>query len=99
MRNTNFCESDLGKETAQLMKDGSLVPSTTVVTLLDDAVKEAESGSAFGLLVDGFPRTVEQAEIFEANTPATIVVNLVVPPEVLMERTRGRLCLGRSAFS
>jgi adenylate kinase len=52
-----------GKEIEQIMKNGELVPAETTVALLKKAIKS--NRTAKGFLVDGFPRKIDQAELFE----------------------------------
>ena len=56
--------SDLGKECDALMKEGKLIPLQTTLDLLKKAMN---SGTSAGYLIDGFPRSIEQAEMFEQH--------------------------------
>jgi adenylate kinase len=56
--------TEIGRECEQLMKDGKLVPVEVTLKLIKKAMKESKDG-ATGFLIDGFPRAVDQAEVFE----------------------------------
>lgn len=87
--------TQLGKEAQQFMQAGKLVPDDVVVGIIRERL--AEPDAAAGFLLDGFPRTIQQAEALDAMLAAagrslTHVVVLEVPPEELVERLSGR-CL------
>lgn len=83
----------LGQRAKTFMDAGKLVPDEVVLDMLFDRV--ARPDCAAGYLLDGFPRTLPQAEAFGqkiANTKADLVVlNLEVPDEVIVKRAEGRL--------
>jgi len=86
-------ESPLGKQLARHMDAGHLVPDETVVEVMAKAVEEASS--AGGMLLDGFPRTVAQAEALDeqlasAGMGLDAVVCLDVDDDVIVERITGR---------
>jgi adenylate kinase len=71
------------------MAAGALVPDETVIQLIDERTKSPDC--ARGFLLDGFPRTVPQAEALDAMLSARgqkldRALALVVPPELLIER-------------
>ena len=85
--------SELGAELARYMDAGELVPDETVVRLMAKAITESDAPG--GLLLDGFPRTVPQAEaldrqLAEARKPLDAVVDIAAPDEVIVERITGR---------
>ena len=67
-------DSDLSKAINEHMKEGSLVPATVIVPLLKNKIEEKKA-EATGFLIDGFPREVTQAELFETEigVPAHIL--------------------------
>jgi len=79
----------LGKEAEKYMSSGGLVPDSVVIGLVEERLKEADAQKGF--ILDGFPRTVPQAEALEAllkrlGTPLDFVVQIDVPRELLLER-------------
>jgi adenylate kinase len=86
----------LGRQAAEYMDKGHLVPDALVITMLMDAVEDPPRG----FLLDGFPRTVVQAEALEASlagagTGLSAVVLIDVPDDVIVERLAGRLTCPR----
>lgn len=79
----------LGKEAEKYMSSGGLVPDSVVIGLVEERLKEADAQKGF--ILDGFPRTVAQAEALEAllkrlGTPLDFIVQIDVPRELLLER-------------
>lgn len=79
----------LGVEAEQYMEAGKLVPDSVVVGIVSERLAEADCSQGF--LLDGFPRTVEQAKALEeANTQIDAVISIEVPRDLLVERLSGR---------
>lgn len=86
--------TELGKEAKSYMDKGELVPSELVIALLKARLDEEDCQSK-GFLLDGFPRTVEQAEALdeylkEKSISLDKVVNIEVPDEEIMARALNR---------
>lgn len=85
--------TSLGKKAKSYIDAGQLVPDAVVLEMLFDRISQPDSGKGF--LLDGFPRTIPQAEAFDLyieKTEARIIVfNLDVPDEVIVQRAAGRL--------
>jgi adenylate kinase len=78
-----------GREAEGYMKRGDLVPDRLVVELVRERVKAHDC--AAGFILDGFPRTLEQARALrEAGVGIDIVLELHVPDEEVIERMTGR---------
>lgn len=85
--------TELGKKAKSLIDAGSLVPDEVVEGMISNAFKTAQGISGF--LLDGFPRTVAQAEaldkmLFESGEEVTAVVSIMIPDEMIRERIRHR---------
>jgi adenylate kinase len=81
--------TSLGKQADRYMKDGKLVPDEITINLLLDRI--SESDTANGFMLDGFPRTVPQAEaLISANVKIDVVLVLEVPSELIVQRVVGR---------
>jgi adenylate kinase len=88
-------QTELGQKAQSYMDRGELVPDELMLGLVRDRLKQLKEGA--GWILDGFPRTVLQAEFLDTllvdiGQPLTSVVNLDVPDEVLVTRllARGR---------
>ena len=81
----------LGQRAKKFMDSGQLVPDEIVLEMLFDRVSRQDCLA--GYLLDGFPRTLPQAEALEKRlgTSARVqVLNLLVPDAALLERITGR---------
>lgn len=82
-------ETKLGLEAAQYMKEGKLVPDELMIDLVvEESTPFLEKGES--LLLDGFPRTVGQAEALENSVHVDMVVNLDIPNDTIIERLTDR---------
>jgi adenylate kinase len=89
----------LGKEAEKFMSSGGLVPDSVVIGLVEERLGQPDTKAGF--ILDGFPRTVPQAEALSAllerlATPLDGVVQIDVPRELLMERATLRRTNKRS---
>mgnify|MGYP000430482470 CR=1 FL=1 len=85
--------TELGKKAKEYMDAGQLVPDELVVAMVKDRLSQPDC--AAGFLLDGFPRTVPQAEALdrtlnEMGIKLDAVLNIAVPRERLLERLTGR---------
>lgn len=86
-------ETDLGKEAKSYMDRGELVPDEVTVGIVKERISEDDAKKGF--LLDGFPRTIDQAEVLndimsELGRNIDAVINIEVPEEELMNRLTGR---------
>ncbi|MGD8924671.1 MAG: adenylate kinase [Syntrophobacterales bacterium] len=85
--------TQLGKEAKSYMDKGELVPDSVVIGIVEERIKEPDC--AKGYMLDGFPRTVPQAEALDGmlqNLSSMIdhVVSIEVGKEELVKRLTGR---------
>jgi adenylate kinase len=85
--------TDLGKQAREYMDRGDLVPDEVMVGLIAERVTSAEA--ADGFILDGFPRTMAQAEaldgkLSEVGRALTAVLLIEVPDEEVVRRVGGR---------
>jgi adenylate kinase len=83
--------SALGRQIRDFIDNGMLVPDDLMIELM----KQKILGLTKGFVLDGFPRTLPQAQalnrmLFELNRPLMLVLNFVVNPRVLARRFEGR---------
>ena len=83
--------SDLGQKAQSYMDSGALVPDGLIIDMMIKAIKAAEGG----YLLDGFPRTVAQAEglneaLKKAGEQVNGILDLQVPDSAILERMTGR---------
>lgn len=93
-RNQIAQETKLGKELASFMNEGKLVPDELTISLLKEEIKNEKYTSGF--LLDGFPRTIVQAEFLDQmladeNTKLDLVLELVIDEGVIVDRITNRL--------
>lgn len=86
-------ETPLGKKVKGILDAGQLVPDSTVVELVEEAL--SDSKYAGGYILDGFPRTLPQARAFDelldkAGKKLNAFLSLEVPDEELIERILSR---------
>ena len=85
--------TELGKQFKSYTDKGLLVPDELVLALVEERLDNDDCKNGF--LLDGFPRTVPQAEALAAwlgshGAPLTSAVNIAVPDSALVERATGR---------
>jgi|TARA_B100001996_G_scaffold382878_1_gene376095 adenylate kinase len=81
-----------GLEAKKYMDAGKLVPDSIIIDLIRDRVQEPDAVK--GLMFDGFPRTIPQAEALSKITEVTHVIAINVPDERIVERICGRYSCG-----
>jgi len=83
---------ELGREVAKIMQSGSLVPDEMVNIMVADRIEQPDCANGF--ILDGFPRTVNQAkllgELLNAKGIDPLVIHLKVDYNVIIARLSGR---------
>ncbi|MHB8157001.1 MAG: adenylate kinase [Desulfocucumaceae bacterium] len=93
--------TEMGKKAKEFMDKGALVPDEVVIGMVKERLSQPDTKKGF--LLDGFPRTVEQASALDGTLGALGikldgVINIVVPLDKLMARLTGRrVCKGCGA--
>ncbi len=93
LRAARDAQTEVGKKAEQYMSKGELVPDDIIVEIVRQRLQEPDCQK--GYLLDGFPRTIAQAEALDAmleseGTPLDAVLELRVPEEELKKRLAGR---------
>ncbi len=78
----------LGLLAKSYIDKGALVPDEVVIKIVADRL--AKEDCKGGFILDGFPRTISQAEALSAITDIDVVINLVVDDEAIVKRVAGR---------
>ncbi|MNK12007.1 adenylate kinase [compost metagenome] len=84
-------QTELGKKAQEYMDKGQLVPDSIVIGMVEEVLKKGVRD----IILDGFPRTVAQAEaldnlLIKMNISIGKAIFLEVPMEILMDRLTGR---------
>jgi adenylate kinase len=82
---------DLTKKIKSFMEKGALVPDDVVVEVLKQHLSKISKGKGF--ILDGYPRTLDQAKKLETITPIDVIMQLNVPDWIIIERlSTRRIC-------
>ena len=86
-------QTPLGKQASDYIDRGALVPDSVIVNLVAERLKEKDCEPGF--ILDGFPRTIPQAESLDAilkkmGLNLNCVLSVQVPEEIIIERLAGR---------
>ncbi len=93
--------TELGKKAKSYMDQGLLVPDELVVDLVVDRLQQEDCRN--GYILDGFPRTIPQAEALDAalaklGTKLDVAIDIDVPDDFIIKRMGGRrACIGCGA--
>ena len=80
--------SELGKEAKSYMEAGELVPDDIIIGLISQRLKVDDAKN--GVLFDGFPRTIAQAEELAKIAKVDSVISIEVPDDSIVQRIVGR---------
>ncbi|RLE81824.1 MAG: adenylate kinase [Thermoprotei archaeon] len=80
--------SELGRVVKQYVERGELVPDEIVIEVVKRRLEQADCKKGF--ILDGFPRTLRQAEALDEITKIDLAVNFAAPVETIIERLSGR---------
>lgn len=81
-------DSELGKKVKGYVEKGQLVPDGVVVEVLKQRLSKVPKEKGF--LLDGYPRTLDQAKALDAVTPIDVILLLDVPDWIIIERLSSR---------
>jgi adenylate kinase len=80
--------SELSKKVKSYMEKGLLVPDEVVIEVLKQRLSKIPKGKGF--ILDGFPRTMEQAKMLDDITKIDVILMLDVPDWIIIERLSSR---------
>ena len=78
----------LGLEAKKYMEAGELVPDDVIIGLIEERMQQDDAGN--GVLFDGFPRTIPQAEALAEIAEVSLVISIEVPDDEIVGRIVGR---------
>jgi len=82
-------QTDLGLKIKEYSDRGALVPDEIIIKLLAERLRKPDCNRGF--ILDGFPRTISQAEALENIAKIDLVINLNVPDDIIITRLSNRL--------
>ena len=80
--------SPMGMAAKEFMDAGLLVPDEVIIGLIEERLQEDDANQ--GVLFDGFPRTIPQAESLDKIATVSSVISIEVPDDAIVERIVGR---------
>lgn len=81
-------ETELGKEVKSILASGGLVPDSVTIKMVEERLKRSDCKN--GYILDGFPRTIAQAEALSEMSKVDGVINFVLSEEEIIKRLSGR---------
>ena len=81
-------ETELGKQVKEILASGNLVPDEITIKMVENRLKENDAAS--GYILDGFPRTIAQADALASMSDIDYVVNFVIERDMILKRLSGR---------
>ncbi len=78
-------KTELGLKIKKILEEGELVPDELVISLIKEKLKSCED-----FILDGFPRTIEQAKALDKITKLDKVIDIIVPDKESIKRISGR---------
>ena len=92
LRQAIKAETPMGLNAKRYIDQGALVPDDVVIAIVRDRL--AQEDCLHGYILDGFPRTVAQAEALASFAKIDVALNLALPDEMIVKRLSGRrVCL------
>lgn len=81
--------TEIGLKAKEFMDKGKLVPDEVVIEMVKKRIAEPDCENGF--ILDGFPRTIKQAEMLKTILPIDMVININVPDEIVIQRLCSRI--------
>lgn len=88
LRQNIACETELGLKAKDFIERGLLVPDEVVIGMVEERLKAEDC--KYGFMLDGFPRTVVQAEALSKFIDIDLVISLEIEKELILSRISGR---------
>ncbi len=81
-------KTELGEKVASILASGGLVPDSLTIAIVKERISKPDCKN--GYILDGFPRTIVQAETFEKENPIDLVIFFDISDEEVKKRLGGR---------
>lgn len=81
-------QTEIGNIAKQYIDKGEFVPDDVIIEIVKERINEEDAKN--GYILDGFPRTLTQAQKLQEFTKLTAVINIDIPTDKLMKRLTGR---------
>ncbi|AHC14540.1 adenylate kinase [Salinispira pacifica] len=81
-------QTDLGKKVKEIVEAGGLVPDDLTISLVEERLGKSDAREGF--ILDGFPRTIAQADALKKMTSLDRVINFQLDDEEIVKRLSGR---------
>ena len=81
-------ETELGLQVKSILASGGLVPDSVTIEMVRNRIKEPDCRNGF--ILDGFPRTIPQADALAEMTDLDAVIDFQIPKEEVVKRLSGR---------
>lgn len=81
-------QSGFGKKVAGILAKGELVPDEITNKIMKDRISKPDAKNGF--ILDGYPRTLVQAEFLDKITKVDVIINIIAPKEILIEKISAR---------
>jgi adenylate kinase len=82
-------QTEIGIKAKEFIDKGNLVPDEIVIKMLKERIKKDDCENGF--ILDGFPRTIPQAEKLAEITDIDLAVNMIVPDDIIIKRISSRI--------
>ena len=82
-------KTEIGTRAKEFMGRGDLVPDDIVIEMLKSRIENEDCKEGF--ILDGFPRTIPQAEKLDEITDIDVVINICVPDDIIIRRLSSRI--------
>lgn len=80
--------TELSKKIEKYVKNGVLVPDKIIIEILKEKIIQPDCKNGF--ILDGFPRTLNQAKALESITKIDVIINLILPKKILIKKLSAR---------
>jgi len=81
-------KTELGQQVTKIIEAGDLVPDEITIAMVKQRLEEADAQN--GYILDGFPRTIPQAEALNEFAKIDNVINLIISDNIIVKRLSGR---------